>query len=141
MKNIEDTNAVINIKNSQNFSDHDECIEITSAGKFYKKNGKFYILYKEYADIGEISVMIKAEGNKISVRRSGAGRAVMNYAENHAEEVLYRLPYGDIVLEMKTNSVYSMLNSDGGRIDIEYDIILNHEKYGNKMSIEIKKEN
>ena len=48
LKNTEDTNAVFKIINRQSFSDHDECIEITTEGKYYIKNGKHYLLYKEY---------------------------------------------------------------------------------------------
>lgn len=139
MKNIEDTNAVFKIKNSQMFSDHDDCIEITTAGKFYFKNGKYYLLYKEYADIGEVSVMIKVDGDRVSIRRSGASSVTMNYAENYAEEVLYRLPYGDIVLELRTSMVDNMLTEDGGKLAIEYDLVVNNEAYGNKILIEAER--
>lgn len=139
MKNIDDTNAIINIKNSQTFNDHDETVEITSTGKFYSKNGKFYILYKEYSDMGEISIMIKAEGGKVSVRRGGACNAVMNYVENNCEEVVYRLPFGDTVFELRTRTVENNLTEDGGTLALDYDLVLNYEVYRNQMEIKIER--
>ena len=136
---LEKAIADFKIKNSQMFSDHDDCIEITTAGKFYFKNGKYYLLYKEYADIGEVSVMIKVDGDRVSIRRSGASSVTMNYAENYAEEVLYRLPYGDIVLELRTSMVDNMLTEDGGKLAIEYDLVVNNEAYGNKILIEAER--
>ncbi len=137
LKNTEDTNAVFKIINRQSFSDHDECIEITTEGKYYIKNGKHYLLYKEYSDLGEISVMIKAEPDKVSIRRSGACTAVMNYRENIKEEVLYRLPYGNIVFDLTTNALDNCLADEGGILRIEYDIALNGEAYGNEIIIEV----
>lgn len=139
MKNIDDTNAIIHIKNNQTFNDHSECIEITSAGKFYSKNGKFYILYKEYSDMGEISVVIKAEDGKISVRRKGVSSAVMNYEEHRSEEVLYKMPYGDTVFELRTNSVENNLTEEGGFLAIDYELSLGYEVYRNKMNIKIER--
>lgn len=138
MKNIEE-NAVIKVTNKQTFSDHEECIEITSIGKFYLKNGKFYILYKEYAEIGEVSVMVKADGNNVTIRRRGASNATMNYSEGHSEEVLYKIPYGDIVFELRTNFVDNRLSENGGVLVIDYDLVLNHEAYNNEITIEIER--
>lgn len=140
MKNTDNTNAVFTIKNNQSYSDHEESIEITTAGKFYLKNGKYYLLYKEYAEIGDISVVIKAEGNKVSVRRSGACSSVMNHEENCCEEILYSLPYGDIVIETKTHSVQNMLSEEGGCLMLKYDISFGGEGYSNEIIINVKSE-
>lgn len=139
MKNIDDNNAVFKIENRQTFAEHDDCIEMTIAGKFYVKNGKYYILYKEYSDIGEVSVVIKAEDGFVSIRRSGACTALMNYRENLSEEVLYKLPYGNIVLDISTKTVDCRLGEDGGELRLEYDISLNGEAYSNEMMVEVKK--
>ena len=83
--------------------------------------------------------MIKADGGKVSIRRSGASSSTMNYAENYAEEVLYRLPFGDVVLDLRTSFVDNMLTENGGSLAIEYDIVINNETYGNKILIEAER--
>lgn len=138
-KSIENTNAIFKIKNNQTFDDHSDCVNITTEGNFYFKNGAYYLLYKEYNDMGEISIMIRAKDDTVVIKRSGACNARMEYKKGLHQEVVYSIPFGDIMLDLDTDKVINKLDQkDGGSLQIKYKLTINHEAYINNLKIDVK---
>lgn len=135
LKNTDKINAVFTIRNNQTFNDREECLEVMTEGSFYLKNGTFFLLYKEYGELGSVSVLIRAKGGVVSIKRSGACSSRMEYKENTHQEVLYSLPYGDMIIDLDTEIVDNLLNVSGGSVRLKYKLTINHEEYFNDMTI------
>lgn len=134
LKNTE-ANAVFSIKNAQKFDEDDELLEVTTEGHFYMKNGSYFLLYDEYTEIGEISVMIKVSGDSVVIRRKGACSAKMEYRKGYKQEVLYSIPFGDMLIDLETESVSHQLNAGGGSLELVYKLTINQETILNHMTL------
>ncbi len=139
MKNTKDkTNALFVIRNNQTFDNHSDLVEISTEGNFKKRDGMYFLIYKEYTELGEISVFIKVKDQTVSITRSGACSSKMEYIENTKKEVLYHVPFGDMVMDLETESVNADLSSDGGKIKMKYKLTIGEECYYNDMQISVK---
>ena len=137
LKNTDKTNAVFTIKNNQTFKGDKELIEIVTEGNFYKKNDTFFLMYKEYTDLGTVSVLIKAADDAVSVKRSGVCRSKMEYRENSCQEILYTMPFGETIMNLETMKVKNSLNLSGGSIELEYKLTINQQDYYNDIVINL----
>ncbi len=66
--------VIIQINGSPKYEDADgEEIELTTAGRFYRKNGSYYIMYKESELTGMegITTTLKVEDKRITLMRNG----------------------------------------------------------------------
>lgn len=132
-------NAIFKIKNNQIFDDHNDCVDISTEGRFYFKNGTYFLFYKEYNDIGEVSIMIRVKGDTVVIKRSGACEARMEYRAGFKDEVIYTVPFGDIVLDLDTKKVVNELDEEnGGYFAVKYKLTVNGESYVNNLRIDVK---
>lgn len=121
LKNTKE-NATITLISKQ-FSDGDEeKLEFTTSGGFYEKDGKFFITYNEHSDMGmgDSRVLLKIEPNSVTMRRMGDFAMVMVYKTGEITEFVYRLPFGELNMKIKTQSIINSLNTDGGRLYFSY---------------------
>ncbi len=137
-KTIENPNAVFNITNNQCFDEHQDTIKISTEGKFYFRNGTYFLMYKEFTDLGDVSVMIKAENDMVTIKRTGSCNTRMQYIQGTKLEILYSVPFGDLVLELETDYVdFSLSQTNGGYIELKYKLNINNETYYNNMKLEV----
>lgn len=138
LKNIDKNNALFVIRNNQTFEDRTELVEITTEGRFSLKNGTYFLVYREYTEVGENSVIIRASGNVASMRRKGVSNARMDYIPNTHREVLYRVPYGELVIDLYTETVENTLSEEnGGMLKLKYKLDINDEHYCNDMELKV----
>ena len=121
--------AYISIKGLQDSGVDSDSIEVTTAGKFYDKDGKFYISYRE----GELSGMencnttIKVAPNGIvTMLRSGQTATHMVFEKGKRHIGHYETPYGDFTISVTTNDISVNLDENGGNIDIDYVMDINN---------------
>lgn len=115
-------NAIIKVESRQ-ISDGDENkINIDTVGNFYQRGKKYYIFYKESAEMqmSDSVVMLIIEGNKVSMKRSGEFETKFNFIEGETESVVYYTPYGELGFTLSTISVFADLDDKGGRVEFEY---------------------
>lgn len=140
-KSIDKTNAMFEIVNVQKFKEHEDRLEVITEGRFSSRNGACYLVYKEYSDIGEVSVTVKAKDEQVTVTRSGACKAKLEYIPGEKREILYTLPFGTMVMDLETLEVKNELSSlNGGILEMKYNMIINGESYYNSMKLEVKKD-
>ena len=138
LKSTDKSNAVFKITNEQKFEERDDKIEVTTEGRFSFKNGAFFLVYKEYTELGEVSVLIKVLGDVVTIRRSGACSTRMEYIPGESHEIIYNVPFGKMVMELETFEIKNKLDEEkGGSLEMEYKLDINHEVYHNSMRIEI----
>lgn len=142
LKNTE-PNAVFTIENIQTTDEKSEPIKITTEGRFYQKNSAYYLLYTEYTELGDTSVLIRAAKDSVTIRRSGATNTKMEYVPGEQREVLYSVPFGNMVLDLKTNNLEVSLDENGGTIHLDYLLTAGGDSYHNDMclSVELRTKN
>ena len=121
--------AYISIKGLQDSGVDSDSIEVTTAGKFYDKDGKFFISYRE----GELSGMenckttIKvAPDGVVTMLRSGQAATHMVFEKGKCHMGHYETPYGDFTISVTTNDISVNLDENGGNIDIDYVMDINN---------------
>lgn len=139
LKSIDEkNNAVFTIRNNQTFDDKTDVVEIVTEGSYKARDGMYFLIYKEYTELGEISVLVKVLGETVSIRRTGACSSRMEYESGTRREILYHVPYGDLVMDLETENVKVSLNDDGGSINMKYKLTIGEESYLNNMTLEVR---
>lgn len=135
-------NATITLVSRQAAGDEKEKMEFTTSGGFYERDGKFYITYEEHSDMGmgNSRVLLKAEPGMVTMRRMGDFGTVMVYKEGEATEFVYRVPYGEMSMKIKTLDIENLLNADGGRLKFSYLLFTGGETIQTQISISVRME-
>ena len=114
-------------------------IEVFSAGKYYFKNGKHYILYEEQTeDSGDIvKNRITLKDGCIEVQKKGHVNSKMVFEQDKKNSSWYNTPYGNL---MAGTTVTDMrVTEDENLIDIRvsYELEVNYERIAD-CNIQIK---
>lgn len=132
-------NAVITVKSRQELDGESDEMEIISEGNYYIQNGKYYIMYKEDISMGDVSSQIKVDGKTVIIKRKGTYNSEMIYNEDKNYSFVYRMPYGDMAMEIKTNKVKVLLGENGGKLELDYLLDAGGNMQKNTVSISVRK--
>ena len=117
-----------------------EDVEVITAGSYYFKNGRHYILYEEMLD-GETEPVrntIRAAKDQAVVIKSGAARARMEFRPGRPDVSCYVTPYGQMMIGVITDCVQVQEEQDVLRIRIDYTLEINYERATRcRISIEV----
>lgn len=128
---------MIIVENRQTIGDHTDFLRTEAQGSFYRKDGKFYILYREEQDGVSTATMIKADGARVTVRRSGAYESRMEYETGREYPFAYATPYGQMRLTLVTKDLEITLGENGGSIRLQYELWIGDEAYDNQMTVKV----
>ena len=130
------------IKGSQEYEDDQNKMEVTTAGKFYDKDGKYYISYVEgeLTGLEKCNTTIKvAPDGIVTMMRHGQTNTHMIFEKGKCHIGHYETPYGDFTISVTANDVKVSLDENGGSIDIDYMMDINNiARSRNGISLEIK---
>lgn len=141
MKDIKE-NATITLVNCQNGGGESDRIEFSSGGNFYQKDEAFYVTYKEHSEMGmgDSRVLLKVEDDKVTMRRMGEFQSVMNYELGKTTEFIYRVPFGEMNIKLKTERIESNLSDQGGWVEFAYILYVNGDEINNNVRLDIRVE-
>lgn len=132
--------AVISISSKQD--DDDAPVEVVTPGNFYKRNDKYYAVYKETEISGMkgTTTTLKISPEKFSLIRMGTTQTKMDfYKKDDRSLSLYDTPYGTLELEIKTNKLKVDMQDNGGEVFIDYNLSIVGQKPQNTiLKINIK---
>ncbi len=75
-------------------------------GTYYEKNGSYYVFYEMKEDeTRSIPHMLKCKENHIVLTKKYEFPVVMEFIKDETTRTLYRTPYGNIPLEVKTTDL------------------------------------
>ena len=85
-------------------------LEVITAGSYYFKNGKHYIIYDEIleGEEGSIRNTIKANADSVDMIKGGDARAHMIFQENRPNVSCYVTPYGQMIVGVRPTASRSM---------------------------------
>lgn len=140
LKNTDNAYRII-VKNKQTIDTETDTIEELAYGSYDEKNGKQYIRYKTETDEenGSISSIIILDGDSLTIKRRGNVNSSMVYRAGKKHAFPYETPYGIIDMEIETDRLISVVDENGGTIELVYTLTVQGEKYYNDMKITLVK--
>ena len=119
----------ISIKGCQEIDGESDNMEMTTQGRFYDRDGKYYISYSE----GELSgleacrttLKISPDGT-VTMMRQGQTNTHMIFEKGQCHIGHYETPYGDFTITVTANDVNVSIDENGGNIDIDYFMDINN---------------
>jgi len=122
----------------------EEQMEFVTEGRLYEKDGSTWLIYEEseFSGFPGCRTSLKLTGDTIKMKRIGKDvgyglEIVFKKGERFFSK--YETPYGDLNMEVLTNSVVNNLSDEGiGNIDIDYHVSLDGMAEGrNELKIEV----
>jgi len=133
------------VTQKDNKENHEDTMEFTTEGKFFRRGTTTYLSYLESELSGMegcMTSLIISKG-KVKMKRSGKDlgvATVIEFEKGKRFEGLYDTPFGSVGMEVLTNSISSFdPGEDGkGKLSIDYDVSLRGlSESRNKLDIEI----
>jgi len=133
--------VLIRINNFQFAGDERQEITDTVSGELFTGENEFSLCYPDKNLGGQTTVTVSGS-DFVSVNRVNSGyNTEMIFEKGRTRPFVYATPYGEIMLETKTDSVLSLVERNGGFIEFEYDLMSGGEKQSrNRMRISFSEE-
>ena len=123
----------LSIRGRQTYQDQDpEIIELMTEGTMEFRDGGWDICYEEseLTGLAGVTTTFRVEPGKVTLIRKGTLSSTMVFQENVVHESLYQMPFGALMLSVKATQVFFDIVSDGGMIDLSYNISIENSEAG-----------
>ena len=134
--------VVISIKGMQNYEGEEpDTIELVTEGRLTRDEGGYTLSYQESELTGLEGTLttIQVEGEQVTLMRVGEVNAQMVFQEGRRHLSMYNTPYGAMAIGVNTRRLLADLNDQGGNIEIDYAIEIDHAIAGrNIFRIKVK---
>ena len=128
--------VVISIKGMQNYEGEDsDTIELVTEGRLTRDEGGYTLSYQESELTGLEGTLttIQVEGEQVTLMRVGEVNSQMVFQEGRRHLSMYNTPYGAMAIGVNTRRLLAELNDQGGDIEIDYAIEIDHAIAGRNM--------
>ena len=114
----------------QMVDDTGDNVESMSAGKYYLKKGKHYILYEDMDDENDeiTKNTIKFNSETVEVTRKGLVTGKLVFKKGKNNQSLYSTPFGDLLMEVYTKDILLEEKEDNIDLKIDYELYANNSK-------------
>ena len=134
--------VVISIKGIQKYENTDpDVIELVTAGRLTRVGESYTLSYQESELTGLEGTLttIQVEGEQVTLMRAGEVNSQMVFQEGRRHLSMYNTPYGAMAIGVNTRHLLADLNDQGGDIEIDYAIEIDHAIAGrNVFQIQVK---
>lgn len=139
-----ETNAWITLSGRQTVDGEEDNFELTTAGKYVKQGGKYYVSYEgsEITGYDKTTTTLKIKENNVSMIRFGesGGASQMIFEPNKQYTGIYRTPHGSLNVDIYTNQMRVEVDDNGGEVELDYFIQLNStQPIRNNLHVYIRK--
>ena len=128
--------VIISIKRlQQSQGETQDPITLVTAGRYYRKNGSYYISYEETELTGleGTRTTLRIKPNAVRLVRTGLYPSELVFEQGKRHMSLYSTPYGNMEIGVRARRLNSTLELTGGRLEIDYDIEINHMLAGQSL--------
>ena len=134
--------VVISIKGMQKYDNTDpDVIELVTEGRLTREGNSYTLSYQESELTGLEGTLttIQVDGEQITLMRMGEFTSQMVFQEGRRHLSMYNTPYGAMAIGVNTRHLLADLNDQGGDIEIDYAIEIDHAIAGrNVFQIQVK---
>lgn len=105
-------------------------VSVITAGIYYYKNGKHYVIYDEVIDgvEGSIRNTIKVGAGKVDIIKTGAAQSHMVFEKEKTNVSCYATPFGQMMVGVNTNDIDIKETEDQMLVKIDYTLEINYEQ-------------
>ena len=132
-----ENNVIISIQGKQSFqAQEDDTIELVTEGCLEPDGDAGYTLsYQESRLTGLEGTLttFQIEPGRVTLMRVGEVNAQMVFEEGRRHLSLYETPYGALSIGVNTRRMRSELDANGGSIEIDYAIEIDHALAGQNL--------
>ena len=128
--------VIISIRGTQDYSGTDpDTMELVTEGKLAVQDGALCLSYEESELTGMegTTTVFQVEPEKVTLLRLGSVQSEMVFEEGRRPMSLYSTPYGNMEIGVRARRLNSTLELTGGRLEIDYDIEINHMLAGQSL--------
>ena len=121
------------IEGRQTYQDQEpEIIQLVTDGTMEFRSGGWDISYEEseLTGLAGVTTTFRVEPGMVTLTRKGALNSTMIFQQNVVHESLYQMPFGALMLAAKATRVVFDIVSDGGFIDLSYNINIENSEAG-----------
>ena len=121
--------VLVSIKGTRFFGEEDDTVEIITAGTYYEKNKRQYILYDEALEgVEEVTHnIIKIGENRVEVIKRGMVESRMTFESGKKHKANYLTPLGLILLGITTSALDVKEEESAISLHMEYSLEMNGE--------------
>jgi uncharacterized beta-barrel protein YwiB (DUF1934 family) len=132
---------LIRIKSSVEQGDAPETIELTTRGSFLRKNGSFFITYKETEATGydgsTTTLKVAEDASQVAMLRYGRANTQLLIEKGRRNVCHYETGYGSITLGVTADEILSELTEKGGRVRFSYMLDADSAELVSKSSLDV----
>ena len=121
--------VVISIKGIQKYENTDpDVIELVTAGRLTRVGESYTLSYQESELTGLEGTLttIQVDGEQVTLMRVGEFTSQMVFQEGRRHLSMYNTPYGAMAIGVNTRHLLADLTDQGGDIEIDYAIEIDH---------------
>ena len=125
--------VMLNICGRQSYADQEpDAIELVTEGTMEFLDGGWDISYEEsdLTGLQGVTTTFRIEPGKVTLSRRGKLHSQMVFRQNVAHESLYQMEFGTLMIRVKATSLFFDITSEGGVIDLVYDIEIENSAAG-----------
>ena len=120
-----------------------EPVEVITAGDYYKKNNKHYVIYDEVTEgfDGTTKNIIKLQEDCVHITKRGITNVHMVFEKNKKNITCYQTPFGNLMLGIDAKNISIKEDEHDISVNVEYALELNYEHIADctvKMAIQSK---
>jgi len=101
-------------------------MEIVSPGAFFKEDDEYVATDEEteLSGLGDTLTTFRIGENYFNLIREGDVNTNMEFKNGSSSSILYNTPHGGLSIKIKTNDVNIDINEAGGKVKVDYDVII-----------------
>ena len=125
--------VVLSIRGRQSYGGQEpEVIELVTEGTMELRNGGWDITYEEseLTGLAGVTTVFRVEPDKVTLTRTGRLNSQMVFQRGMSHDSLYQTDFGALLITVQATSVYYDIVSDGGFIDLVYNICIENTEAG-----------
>lgn len=121
--------VLVTISGLQFATEENDSLELITAGSYYKKNGKHYILYDEVMEgfDGVTKNVIKVSDHLMDVTKKGVTNVHMMFEKNKKNVTYYYTPFGSLLIGIDTKKVEVRETENEINVKVDYKLEMNYE--------------
>lgn len=134
--------VIISIRGLQQTPDGpSDPITLVTAGRYYRRNGSYYISYEESELTGlqGTRTTLRVQPDEVKLIRTGTYPSELLFQQGKRQMSLYHTDYGDLSIVISTHNIHNTLTDDGGELDVKYAVEVANTSLGvNHLNLTIK---
>ena len=109
-----------------------DVIELVTDGTMEFRDGGWDISYEEseLTGLAGVTTTFRVEPGKVTLTRTGNLKSQMVFQEGVPHDSLYQMPFGAMLITVCARFLYFDIVPDGGMIDLQYSIEIEHSAAG-----------